>query len=224
MRIIAGRFGGRRLRVPPGVIRPAMDQLRESVFGTLGPLDGLAFLDLFAGSGSVGLEAASRGAARVVFVESDRKKIATLQRNVSDILGDEQFPAEIVPRPVERFIAQYRQFRDFDASSRAANSRAQAGSRESAGSPEIAAEGDKVQPGHHAFHVIFADPPFPYKKRSELLTKIGASTLAAPDAWILVHYPEEDPLPDTIPGLEWIKEKRFGRSHVRFFQKVSTIL
>lgn len=101
MRIIAGRYGGRRLKVPPGVIRPAMDQMRESVFASLGDLSGVSFLDLFAGSGSVGIEAASRGAARVLFVESDRKKIATLKANVSIL---EEIDAQVVARPVERVL------------------------------------------------------------------------------------------------------------------------
>lgn len=102
MRITGGSLKGRSVRVPEGglEIRPAMDRMRESIFAILGDLAGLSFLDLFAGSGIIGLEAASRGADPVVCVEKDRSKFPTLLQNVS-----------IAPRriechamPVERFL------------------------------------------------------------------------------------------------------------------------
>lgn len=68
---------------PPGVIRPAMDMMRESLFDILGPLDGRSFLDLFTGSGCVGLEAASRGASAVHIVEADRGKKAVIEKNIA---------------------------------------------------------------------------------------------------------------------------------------------
>ncbi len=83
VRIIAGTHRGRRIRVParPGV-RPTPDRVRETLFNWLGQrLDGLACLDLFAGSGALGFEAASRGAARVVMVEHDRAAFEELARS-----------------------------------------------------------------------------------------------------------------------------------------------
>jgi 16S rRNA (guanine966-N2)-methyltransferase len=73
-RIIGGRHRGRRLRFPAGVeIRPTPDRVRETLFNWLQPrIDGAQVLDLFAGSGALGLEALSRGAAHVIFVEQDR--------------------------------------------------------------------------------------------------------------------------------------------------------
>ncbi|MEV4421205.1 16S rRNA (guanine(966)-N(2))-methyltransferase RsmD [Patulibacter sp. NPDC049589] len=83
MRIVAGRFRGRRLQAPPGLdTRPTGDRVRESLFSILGPLDGAVVLDLFAGTGALGLEALSRGAARATFVERDRKALDALQANV----------------------------------------------------------------------------------------------------------------------------------------------
>jgi 16S rRNA (guanine966-N2)-methyltransferase len=82
VRIIAGEYRGRRIGVPgvPGV-RPTPDRVRETLFNWLGQrLDGLSCLDLFAGSGALGFEAASRGAARVVMVESDRAVAAGLEK------------------------------------------------------------------------------------------------------------------------------------------------
>ena len=81
MRIIAGEYRGRRIKVAsrPG-LRPTPDRVRETLFNWLGQwLDGLRCLDLFAGSGALGFEAASRGAARVVMVESDRAAFASLE-------------------------------------------------------------------------------------------------------------------------------------------------
>ena len=81
IRIIAGEYRGRRIAVPdrPG-LRPTPDRVRETLFNWLGQsLDGLTCLDLFAGSGALGFEAASRGAARVVMVEQDRAAYEALR-------------------------------------------------------------------------------------------------------------------------------------------------
>ncbi|MCL2093062.1 MAG: RsmD family RNA methyltransferase [Treponema sp.] len=81
MRITGGTLGGLRIKVPRGEIRPAMDRMRESVFGILGDLSGLSFLDIFSGSGIIALEAASRGASYIEAVEMDPKKRRTLLEN-----------------------------------------------------------------------------------------------------------------------------------------------
>jgi 16S rRNA (guanine966-N2)-methyltransferase len=90
-RIIGGAAGGRRLHTPRGVTtRPTSDRVREALFSAIeawcGSLDGLRFLDLYAGSGAVGLEAWSRGAGVVTFVEQDRKTAALIARN-AEMLG-----------------------------------------------------------------------------------------------------------------------------------------
>ncbi|MDX3530146.1 16S rRNA (guanine(966)-N(2))-methyltransferase RsmD [Streptomyces sp. ID05-39B] len=88
-RVIAGRAGGRRLAVPPGTgTRPTSDRAREALFSTwqslLGgaPLDGERVLDLYAGSGAVGLEALSRGASHTLLVEADARAARTIRENV----------------------------------------------------------------------------------------------------------------------------------------------
>jgi len=84
MRITSGEFRGRPLSVPPGDdVRPTQDRVREALFSILGDcVRGAVFLDLFAGSGAVGLEAISRGAARAVFVEREQRPIAFLSSNI----------------------------------------------------------------------------------------------------------------------------------------------
>ncbi|MCL2139310.1 MAG: RsmD family RNA methyltransferase [Treponema sp.] len=83
LRITGGMLCGRRIQVPPGDIRPSMDQMRESVFACLGDLSGRSFLDIFSGSGIIALEAASRGAVYIEAVEKDPVKRKTILENVS---------------------------------------------------------------------------------------------------------------------------------------------
>jgi 16S rRNA (guanine966-N2)-methyltransferase len=83
MRITGGQLTGRTIKCPDGVIRPAMDRMRESVFAILGDLSGKSFLDLFSGSGTIAIEAVSRGASPVELCEKDRIKIDTILENVS---------------------------------------------------------------------------------------------------------------------------------------------
>ena len=83
MRITAGKYKNRTVKCPKGVIRPAMDRMRESLFSILGDISGLAFLDLFSGSALVGIEAASRGATPIELVEMDRGKKSVMIQNLS---------------------------------------------------------------------------------------------------------------------------------------------
>lgn len=83
MRIIGGKAGGRIIQFPASSKeRPSSDFLREALFNLLGSLEGKSFLDLFAGSASVGIEAASRGSKEVVCIEKDKKIAAVAQKNI----------------------------------------------------------------------------------------------------------------------------------------------
>jgi 16S rRNA (guanine966-N2)-methyltransferase len=87
MRVIAGRLGGRRLTAPGGrtTTRPTADRVREALFSMLGGLGDAVALDLFAGSGALGIEALSRGAERVVFVERDPAALVALRANLAQL-------------------------------------------------------------------------------------------------------------------------------------------
>jgi 16S rRNA (guanine966-N2)-methyltransferase len=91
MRVIAGSLGGRRLKAPPGTLtRPTSDRVREALFSMLGGIDGALVLDLFAGSGALGIEALSRGALRAVFVEREAGAARVLEANLTALgLGEE---------------------------------------------------------------------------------------------------------------------------------------
>ncbi|BAX91767.1 16S rRNA (guanine(966)-N(2))-methyltransferase RsmD [Mycobacterium shigaense] len=87
-RIIGGVAGGRRIAVPQRGTRPTTDRVREALFNIVTArldLDGLAVLDLYAGSGALGLEALSRGAASALFVESDQRAGAVITRNIETV-------------------------------------------------------------------------------------------------------------------------------------------
>jgi 16S rRNA (guanine966-N2)-methyltransferase len=86
MRIISGRLRGRDLGSVPKGVRPTSDRVRESLFSVLGSVEGFSILDLYAGTGALGLEALSRGAARVVFVDQSRSVIRQLRERIS-LLG-----------------------------------------------------------------------------------------------------------------------------------------
>lgn len=140
-RVIGGAARGRRLAVPPGrATRPTSDRAREGLFATvravLGPLDGAWVLDLYAGSGAVGLEALSRGAAHALLVESGPAAVRVIRANIA-ALG---LPgAVVIADRVERVLA-----------------------RGPAGLPGPVA-GDPVT-GHGAgrsYGFVFADPPYP---------------------------------------------------------------
>jgi 16S rRNA (guanine966-N2)-methyltransferase len=106
-RIVAGVLGGRRLVTPPGRgTRPTSDRVREALFSSLETmldLDGARVLDLYAGSGAVGLEAASRGASHVLLVESDPRAVRIARDNVATLgVGDR---VRVSPAKVEQVVA-----------------------------------------------------------------------------------------------------------------------
>jgi len=164
--------------VPGGIIRPSMDQMRESVFACLGNISGRSFLDIFSGSGIIALEAASRGASYVEAVENDPGKRKKLLDNVS-----------IAPIRINcRFM-----------------------------SAEL-----YVLRAKRAFDCIFLDPPFPYRFKWELLSRIALSPLVSTESVILLHRPHEDCQPEEASAmraaLRKTESREYGRSIVDFFR------
>jgi len=104
VRVIAGSRKGHRLAAPRGLdTRPTSDRVRENIFNLVGPVDGARVLDLFAGSGAVGIEALSRGAESAVFVEQDSEAVRTIERNLDRL---RLTGARVVRGDVVRTIAQ----------------------------------------------------------------------------------------------------------------------
>lgn len=177
MRITGGRYRGRNIICPPGIIRPAMDMMRESLFDILGPLHGMSFLDLFTGSGCVGIEAASRGAEPVHIVEKDKHKRAAIERNLSFV--DSRI--QLFMTDVFRFIPTAR-----------------------------------VQ-----YDIVYADPPFPMKEKLRLLEAADRKNLVRDGGYFIIHYPAEEKAvwPESMGGLVFHDERKYGRSVLRFYRK-----
>jgi len=104
MRVTGGTGKGRRLRVPPGDrVRPTSDKVKQALFNILGDrLDGAAFLDLFAGTGGIGIEALSRGASRAVFIDDSRKSLDAVRHNIGQAGFGSR--AQVIASKAESFI------------------------------------------------------------------------------------------------------------------------
>jgi len=109
VRIIAGTHRGQRIAAPKGNdTRPTSDRVRENAFNLIGPVDGADVLDLFAGSGALGLEALSRGAARATFVEHDRDACRVIGENLDKL----RLKAIVLPMDAVRAVEQERRTYD----------------------------------------------------------------------------------------------------------------
>lgn len=111
MRIIAGKFRSRRIIAPEGYdVRPTSDRLRETLFNVLAPrIEGARFLDLYAGTGAVGIEAISRSASEVVFVESEMRSLRAIRENLKElgIEGAAEVVQEDAPRALRRMQGEF---------------------------------------------------------------------------------------------------------------------
>jgi 16S rRNA (guanine966-N2)-methyltransferase len=173
-RVIAGEAGGRRLAVPDGrATRPTSDRAREGLFGTVtsivGPLTGTRVLDLYAGSGAVGLEALSRGASRVLLVESGARATAVIRQNIEAI----GLPgATLIADRVERVLARGPE-----------QTPAPDGDR-----PE-GAQDFRERPGSGRYDVAFADPPYAMADAeiSRVLSLLADEGWLAPEALVIVE-------------------------------------
>ena len=173
MRITGGILKNRQIKVPPGIIRPSMDKMRESVFGILGDLSGLFFLDLFTGSGIIALEAASRGAEYIEAVEMDHLKRKILLENVK--ISHKLIKCRFVP--VELYVKR----------------------------------------SSKAFDIIFCDPPYNYKYKSELIMEICTSKLVKDNTLILLHRPRNEKH-ELAPCLNLEDYREYGGSCVEFIK------
>lgn len=113
MRVVAGRLGGRKLRAPRGdSTRPTADRVKEALFSILGPIDGARTLDLFAGTGALGIEAISRGAAHAVLVEGSPAVVAVIRSNLDDLAIAAE--ATVVTGAIPRVLARVTPLGPFD--------------------------------------------------------------------------------------------------------------
>jgi 16S rRNA (guanine966-N2)-methyltransferase len=208
MRIIAGTYGSRRLEAPPGLsTRPTSDRLRESLFNVLasrinlvsavGSGENAAFLDLYAGSGAVGLEALSRGAARVTFVERSPAALKVLRRNLERLGIESGFAVR--EQSVGAFL-------------RAA---AKAGPKPI--SPE------RTKPNR--YEVVFLDPPYDAAEEyAAALEILGESPgILAPGALVIAEHRRKQSLEDRYGSLKRTRLLEQGDAALSFYEAVPTL-
>ncbi|MEI2777545.1 MAG: RsmD family RNA methyltransferase [Tetrasphaera sp.] len=202
-RIIGGSAGGRRLRAPRGqATRPTSDRVREALFSRLEAHDALAgarVLDAYAGSGALGLEAASRGAAAVVCVESDRGAAAVIGANARELGLAAQ--VQVRATTVARFAA-------------AAGDRAAAAGGSAAGDGVAAGDG----PAEAAYDLVLGDPPYPMSEAdlARDLAALAAAGVLADGALVVLERSSRSPVPAWPSGWSTQDSRRYGETTLWF--------
>lgn len=173
----------------PDGIRPTQDKVRKALFDILGDMGGLSFLELFAGSGAVGLEALSQGAALTVFVESDHKCAQAIRENISKVTGNDPYLAPgaaakgaIVSRDVHEAIVS-------------------------------------LHDAAKVFDIIFIDPPYYKNMGKKALQTLVDYDILAPTGLIVVQHFKKDDLPDALGVLTLFKNSTYGDTALSFYKK-----
>jgi 16S rRNA (guanine966-N2)-methyltransferase len=196
VRVIAGKFGSRRLQTLRGTaLRPSSDQLRETLFNILAPaIEGAIFLDLFAGSGAVGIEALSRGAWGVVFVENHAAGAALVSRNLAS-LGI-PVAEHVAGRKAFSGSAEILRMDAMDALERLAES------------------GARVD-------FVFADPPYANARAYQDIVKfLGDSDLLARGGRVIAEHRRKSILPAVAGHLERTRIVEQGDTALTFYSPV----
>ena len=191
MRIIAGKAKGRTLVAPKSKnLRPTTDRVKESLFNILS-VEGKRFLDLFAGAGSVGLEAVSRGASRVILVESHRGCAEAIRTNIGRC-GFANIPLDGI----------------------------EGGSKQDIEVVEVSVDRGLKLLGHRREHfdVIFADPPYERNLIGETLRLVRAQALMAQDGVLVVQHSVREEIPARREGYQVEDSRRYGETELSFLR------
>jgi len=200
VRVIAGSARGRPLSAPPGRgVRPTSDRVREALFSALADdVPGAAVLDLFAGSGALGIEALSRGAALAVLVESDARALAAIAANL-DRAG-----------VADRAAVVQADALTWDGDVRRAPRDRRARSRHPAPG------------GFPPFAVVLADPPYalPLRHVTAAVARLAAAGLVAPGARVVVERDRRDPDLDALPPAPLVhdRDRAYGDTVLRWYR------
>jgi len=195
MRVIAGKFKGRILKMPRGIkMRPTSQKVKEALFCILGKeLCGASFLELFAGSGNIGIEAESRGAQKVFFVENNRMCVKTIESNLTRLripynygLRPQKVKKEasvtLIPLDAERAVKMlYRRREKFD--------------------------------------FVFLDPPYYQTQLRNSLIKICLYDILKLHSCVIAEHHKKQILPQQILGLRLMFTKSYGDTALSFYQR-----
>jgi len=202
MRIISGKYKGRTIMMPKG-IRPTQGKVRKAIFDILGDIQGLSFLELFAGSGAVGIEALSGGAGEVIFVEKQVKCIELIKHNLS-VVSLSRY--EVISLDVEIALGRFNKAKkEFDIvfldppyykgiASRSRN--------KAAGGFGLMGDNEKE----------------PLTKKT--LQILSDYDILAANGFIIVKHFKKDNLPVCVGDLVLFKQKKYGDTLLSFYRKV----
>lgn len=195
MRVISGKFKGRILKVPRGLrIRPTSQKVKEALFDILGKqINNASFLELFAGSGSIGIEAKSRGAGSIFLVESKRSCIEAIRKNLVQLNilynyglkpqnSKKQADVTLLPIDVERALQTLSQ------------------------------KGVK-------FDFVFLDPPYFQDKLKNSLIKICHYDIVSVRSYVIAEHHKDEILPHLLLTLRLMFTRRYGDAALSFYQK-----
>ncbi len=229
MRIITGRYKGRVIKMPKG-IRPTQGLVRKALFDILGDIEGLSFLELFAGSGAIGIEALSRGAKEVVFAEREKRCRKIIQQNLRYV---NQLASEQVSGLASERVNGLKNLTGEPANA------ASGGTPPFGGGRQTILNMDSMQTIILLFHkkqkfdIIFLDPPYhrpeghglasdsqSHKEMSKkILQMLGAYDILAPNGFVVVQHFKKEQLPKESGKLTLIKESRYGDTILSFYKK-----
>ena len=198
MRIIAGKYRGRKLKSPPAAqTRPTSDRLRETLFNVLAPrIEDARFLDLCAGTGAVGIEALSRGAEHVTFVDQSRKMCGLIEENC-DALKIESEKVAVVNAEATTFLKKC--------------------AKQSEPSLTVGLVPRVAGP----FDLVFFDPPYAadYEAVLNLIAKQAGQLLSEDAVVVVEHYKKKD-LPDTFGTLQRYRTLKQGDAVLSFYKSI----
>jgi 16S rRNA (guanine(966)-N(2))-methyltransferase RsmD len=177
----------------PKGIRPTQDKVRKALFDILQDIEGLSFLELFAGSGAVGIEALSQGAKEVVFVEQDKRCAEAIKDNLS-VIG--LLSAKRICGSAMVCGGGYRVI----------------------GLDTIEAI-KRLSQKKKKFDIIFSDPPYYMDLAKKTLQILGAYDILAPNGFIIMQHFKKDEIPKEAGKLKLIKESRYGDTVLSFYKK-----
>jgi 16S rRNA G966 N2-methylase RsmD len=209
MRIISGKYKGRVIKMPKG-IRPTQQKVRKAVFDILGNVAGLSFLELYAGSGAVGLEALSRGAAEVTLVESGRQSLKAIEMNIAALgargccahsLGAEQAIA-LFNRDKRKFDLIFLD-PPYDKEAAAPNLKGKVGVPPSTATPRAK---------RNCAGVLLS-------AAKKTLQTLSAYDILAPNGFIMVQHFKKDTLPDALGVFSLIRRYKYGSTILSLYKK-----
>jgi len=192
MRITSGKYKGKAIRLPKE-IRPTQGLVRKALFDILGDIEGLSFLELFAGSGAVGFEAVSRGVTDLTLVEYNRNCLMAIRKNIESLKPK---ACDLYPKEAGDAIeAFHKDKRKFDI---------------------IFLDPPYYRPEGHG---LASDSQSHKEMSKKILQMLGAYDILAPNGFVVVQHFKKEQLSKESGKLTLIKESRYGDTRLSFFKK-----